>query len=75
MKIAVHNADDTRKDTATKIEKKGDLPLRTRELGQYNYILLDARYEKVRYAGKVIDHAILIATGVNAEGMRWTPKF
>jgi putative transposase len=40
------------------------------ELGQFRYVYLDARYEKVRYAGKVIDAAVLIATGVNSEGKR-----
>ena len=43
---------------------------RTRELGEYKYVFIDARYEKVRYNGKVIDQAVLIATGVNIEGIR-----
>jgi hypothetical protein len=43
MKIAVHNADDTRKNTATKVENKGDLPLRTRELGQYYCLMRDTK--------------------------------
>jgi putative transposase len=43
---------------------------RTRELGRYRYILLDAQYEKVRQVGQVLDAAVLIACGVDAQGNR-----
>jgi|TARA_Y100000310_G_scaffold288481_1_gene314122 transposase-like protein len=43
---------------------------RTRKLGSYRYIVLDARYEKVRQGGQVLDAAVLIACGVNAQGHR-----
>ena len=43
---------------------------RQRELGCYRYILLDARYEKVRRGGQVLDAAVLIACGVGADGKR-----
>lgn len=43
---------------------------RNRELGCYAYLYLDARYEKVRHTGKVVDLAVLIATGVNPLGKR-----
>jgi transposase-like protein len=43
---------------------------RTRDLGRYRYILLDAQYEKVRQGGQVLDAAVLIACGVDAEGNR-----
>jgi len=43
---------------------------RTRELGQYRYVLLDARYEKVRQGGQVLDAAVLIACGVGEDGKR-----
>jgi len=43
---------------------------RTRKLGSYRYIVLDARYEKVRQGGQVLDAAVLIACGVKAEGHR-----
>lgn len=36
---------------------------RSRELGCYWYLVLDARYEKVRQGGQVLDAAILIACG------------
>jgi putative transposase len=43
---------------------------RNRELGVFKYVYFDARYEKVRHGGKVIDCAVLIAIGVNEEGRR-----
>jgi len=43
---------------------------RTRPLRETPYLLLDARYEKVRHGGQVISSAVLIATGVNTEGRR-----
>lgn len=43
---------------------------RTRRIGSYNYVYLDAVYEKVRYGGHVRDCAVLIAIGINQEGYR-----
>ena len=43
---------------------------RTRDLGEFPYVVLDARYEKVRYDKQVIDCAVLIAIGVNPKGKR-----
>jgi len=45
---------------------------RNRPLGDiaYPYLILDARYEKVRRDGVVIDCAVLVATGVDATGQR-----
>ncbi len=43
---------------------------RTRPLGCFKYVYLDARYEKVRNAGIVIVCAVLIAAGVNSFGRR-----
>jgi transposase-like protein len=43
---------------------------RNRPLGEIKYVILDARYEKVREAGTVRDCAVLIAIGVDAEGHR-----
>lgn len=43
---------------------------RTRELGEYRYVILDARYEKVRQGGQVLDAAALIACGIDLEGRR-----
>lgn len=41
-----------------------------RPLGKYIYLYVDARYEKVRESGCVIDSAVLIAYGVNELGKR-----
>lgn len=43
---------------------------RTRELGRVRYILLDARYEKIRHAETVRDCAVLIAIGILPDGKR-----
>lgn len=43
---------------------------RTRDLGRYRYIILDAQYEKVRQGGQVLDAAVLVACGVDANGNR-----
>jgi putative transposase len=36
----------------------------------YAYVYLDARYEKIREGGQVINAAVLVALGVDAEGYR-----
>lgn len=43
---------------------------RNRPLGITPYLLLDARYEKVRIDGQVRDAAVLIAMGITADGKR-----
>ena len=43
---------------------------RTRPLGCCPYLILDARYEKIRHNGNVISCAVLIATGVLGDGKR-----
>ena len=43
---------------------------RTRELGRHRYLILDARYEKVRHAGSVVSAAVLVAIGVDETGQR-----
>ncbi len=43
---------------------------RTRPLGEIPYLILDARYEKVRHGGCVVDMALLIAIGLQADGRR-----
>ena len=43
---------------------------RTRPLGEHKLVVLDARYEKVRYGGHVRSIAVLVATGVNADSKR-----
>lgn len=43
---------------------------RERPLGSFPYIILDARYEKVRHNGAVQSCAVLVAIGVDQEGKR-----
>lgn len=43
---------------------------RTRPLGETPYVILDARYEKVRVDGVVRDAAVLSAVGVGTDGQR-----
>jgi putative transposase len=43
---------------------------RERHLGQMAYPQVDARYEKARESGLVIDQAWLQAIGIDAEGCR-----
>lgn len=43
---------------------------RTRPLDTFPYLILDARYEKVRHDGQVRDCAVLIALGVDPAGRR-----
>lgn len=43
---------------------------RERPLGEIPYLLLDARYEKVRVAGAVVSCALLIAVGIQPDGKR-----
>lgn len=43
---------------------------RDRPLGEIPYLLLDARYEKVRVAGVVVSCALLVAIGITSDGRR-----
>ena len=43
---------------------------RQRPLGSFPYVILDARYEKIRHGGQVLDCAVLIAIGINPQGKR-----
>jgi len=43
---------------------------RSRPLGETPYLILDARYEKVRHGGSVIDCAVLLAVGITPDGKR-----
>lgn len=43
---------------------------RNRPIGEIPYLILDATYEKVRYAGSVISCALLTAIGVTPDGKR-----
>lgn len=43
---------------------------RQRPIPSCRYVYLDARYEKIRHQGQVIDCAVLVAMGVQPEGKR-----
>lgn len=43
---------------------------RQRQIGEIPYLVLDARYEKVRHGGSVVSCAVLIAVGITPEGHR-----
>lgn len=43
---------------------------RERPLGAFAYLVLDARYEKVRQGGQLLDCAVLIALGIGPDGKR-----
>jgi len=43
---------------------------RDRPLGEMPYLILDARYEKVRHGGSVVSCAVLVAIGIDAQGHR-----
>lgn len=43
---------------------------RQRPLGDYPYVVLDARYESIRHGGSVVDAAVLLALGVRRDGKR-----
>jgi transposase-like protein len=43
---------------------------RNRPLGEVTYLILDARYEKVRHGGSVVPCAVLTAIGITPDGKR-----
>lgn len=43
---------------------------RSRPLGEMKYLILDARYEKIREGGCVVDCAVFVAIGVDSKGHR-----
>lgn len=43
---------------------------RNRSLGETPYLILDARYEKIRHGGAVVSCAVLVAIGVTSDGGR-----
>jgi putative transposase len=43
---------------------------RSRPLGEIPFLILDARYEKIRHCGSVVDCAVLVAVGITPDGKR-----
>lgn len=55
---------------ATKLLDEELTKWRNRPLGAIKYLILDARYEKIRVAGCVRDCAVFVAIGIDPEGRR-----
>jgi len=51
-------------------EKLSEFKPRRLDAYEYPYLIIDARYEKVRINGHVVGQAVLIVSGVNALGFR-----
>lgn len=60
----------TQVSRCAKILDEEIVKFKNRALGQFEYLFLDAQYEKVRYEGCVRSLAVLKAVGVNKEGYR-----
>jgi len=65
-----HEVSSTRvSQCAAKLDEQLEL-WRKRRLEAYPYLILDARYEKVRQGGVLVDCAVLIAMGIGTDGKR-----
>jgi putative transposase len=51
-------------------EKLTTFRTRRLDLAEYRYLMIDARYEKVRVDGRVVSQAVLVAAGVTCKGRR-----
>jgi transposase-like protein len=60
----------TQVSRATEQLDEGLKAWRERPLGPTPYLILDARYERVREAGQIVDCAVLVAVGITADGKR-----
>lgn len=54
----------------TKLLDEGLKAWRTRPLDETPYLILDARYERVREAGRLVNCAVLVAIGITSSGHR-----
>jgi len=69
-KLCGFEISSTQVSRATAILDEQLISWRERPLGSFPYIVLDARYEKVRHGGSVIGCAVLIALGVDTASKR-----
>ena len=51
-------------------EQLEQLRSRRLESTEYPYLMVDARYEKVRVEGHVVSQAVLVTAGINSKGLR-----
>lgn len=64
------NISSTQISRCTTLLDEGLKAWRTRPLGETPYLILDARYERVREAGCLVNCAVLVAIGITASGHR-----
>lgn len=69
-KLCGYEINSTQVSRATRELDEQFEQFRNRPIGEIYYLILDAIYLKVRHNGSVIDMAILLAYGVNADGKR-----
>ena len=55
---------------AAEVDAKLDAVRERRLTGEYPYLMIDARYEKVRSGGTVSGEAVLVVVGFNEQGQR-----
>jgi len=60
---------------ANRLLDKGVSALRSRPLGEYPALIVDARFDKVRRDGAVRSMALLVVTGVDSDGYRHVLDF
>jgi putative transposase len=60
----------TQVSRATQLLDKELTAWRQRPIGEIPYLILDARYEKLRHGGSVVSCAVLIAVGITPDGHR-----
>jgi transposase-like protein len=60
----------TQVSRATKLLDEELTAWRNRPLGEVPYLVLDARYEKIRHGGSVVACAVLLAVGITQDGRR-----
>jgi transposase-like protein len=65
-----HNVSSADVSRAAKLLDEELEKWRSRPLGQFPYLILDARYEKVRHGGSVVSCALLVAIGIGTDGKR-----
>ena len=69
-KLGLENLSSTQVSRANALLDQELAAWRERPLGEVRYLVVDARYEKVRQAGVVVDTAVLTAVGILPDGRR-----
>ena len=69
-KMGLKNISSTTVSNFTKQLDEGMTLWRERELGKFVYVQFDALYEKTRISNRVVSNAVLVAYGVDSNGIR-----